>query len=575
MVLADLYLGRILDPEDAGVEKRFLVVRSSHGLSNTQIEEVTGLLVAVVTRRALILDFSNDSYTGQRPVMEYDWPIDIWVDGMSPFLDPPTEGGDAPEVVDAPRIPNEEYGKYGELLACLDWNASMVEPFVVFNTFFGFPTAYLNSQHAQFIREHFGSFAFPILHAFLHRPGASVRSVAGGLHQEHLANASCSVGLQIRWHHLRAYLDLTEKEHPEAAVAKFLRCAASLCPLHSPSTVIFVATDFRYIHEVVTKVAETEARRLASEASPNFARTCRSATFGESVTFGDPATLGDPEACPTRQSSTSFGGVAARANDGDTSGEFPSGKSCTHTWDDDGMSGLGTADPWWEVDLQHVREVAGVKLYNRADCCGDRLTNVTIRVGDRGAPDHGENAVCARGVDVSLGDSFLAICAGGPFRGRYVTVQRPGPNKILTICEAEVVGESAETAALRERRFAKVVHLEARREVVNGDVIMDGGDHETAVADQLLLASCDHIVTTKESTLGYVAHASVLKPTFQVSTHDAECVAVPHSQSGLVQDDERIHDEWPWSRGKFRKLSCAAGFEGLLERHAGDVLAPV
>ena len=41
-----------------------------------------------------------------------------------------------------------------------------------------------------------------------------------------------------------------QKEHPEAAVAKFLRCASSLCPLHYPSTVVFVATDFRYIHEV-------------------------------------------------------------------------------------------------------------------------------------------------------------------------------------------------------------------------------------------------------------------------------------------------------------------------------------
>jgi hypothetical protein len=61
-----------------------------------------------------------------------------------------------------------------------------------------------------------------------------------------------------------------------------------------------------------------------------------------------------------------------------------------------------------------------------------------------------------------------------------------------------------------------VVHLDARREVVSGDTIMDGGDHETAYADQLLLASCDHILTTKESTLGFVAHASVLKPTFQV-----------------------------------------------------------
>ena len=30
---------RILDPDDQSVAKRYLVVRSSHGLSNTQIEE--------------------------------------------------------------------------------------------------------------------------------------------------------------------------------------------------------------------------------------------------------------------------------------------------------------------------------------------------------------------------------------------------------------------------------------------------------------------------------------------------------------------------------------------------------
>jgi hypothetical protein len=66
------YIHTYIHIGDTGVAKRFLVVRSSHGLSNTQIEEITGLLVAIVTRRALILDFSNDTYTGQRPVMEYD-----------------------------------------------------------------------------------------------------------------------------------------------------------------------------------------------------------------------------------------------------------------------------------------------------------------------------------------------------------------------------------------------------------------------------------------------------------------------------------------------------------------------
>lgn len=82
---------RIVDPDDNSVAKRFLVVRSSHGLSNTQIEEVTGLLMAMVTRRALILDFSNDTYTGQRPVMEYAWPLDIWMESMSSFV---PEGAD-------------------------------------------------------------------------------------------------------------------------------------------------------------------------------------------------------------------------------------------------------------------------------------------------------------------------------------------------------------------------------------------------------------------------------------------------------------------------------------------------
>jgi len=125
---------RIVDPKDTSVPKRFLVVRSSHGLSNTQIEEVTGLLMAMVTGRALILDFSNDTYTGQRPVLEYDWPLDIWMEAMSSFI---PDGADVEEM---PRIPNEEYGKYGEVLACADWNDALPSQFYLANTLFGFPT---------------------------------------------------------------------------------------------------------------------------------------------------------------------------------------------------------------------------------------------------------------------------------------------------------------------------------------------------------------------------------------------------------------------------------------------------
>jgi hypothetical protein len=241
---------RIVDVHDTAVAKRFIVVRSSHGLSNTQIEEVTGLLMAIVTRRALILDFSNDTYTGQRPVMEYDWPLDIWMESMSPFL---PEGADPHDM---PRIENEEYGKYGELLACAHWNDSMPSHSYLANTLFGYPTAYLNQHHASWITANFGPFVFPLLHAFLHRPSAAVRAKVDPIAQI-LLNSSCSVGLQIRWHHLRAYLDAWGYNHPHRTVEKFVSCAAALCPFDERTT-IFVATDFKYIRDIVQEQLITQ-----------------------------------------------------------------------------------------------------------------------------------------------------------------------------------------------------------------------------------------------------------------------------------------------------------------------------
>jgi len=250
---------RIVDPADSGVAKRFLVVRSSHGLSNTQIEEVTGLLMAIVTRRALILDFSNDTYTGQRPVMEYEWPLDIWMDAMSPFL------AEESDVLEMPRIENEEYGKYGELLACADWNGSLPADVYLANTLFGFPTAYLNPHHAPWINTNFGPYVFPLLHAFLHRPAHSVRRIAEPA-QALLRNVSCSVGLQIRWHHLRAYLDAWGYNHPHRTVSKIVGCATELCPMDA-TTVVFVASDFKFIRRVVIELLASQPRRRALDTA--------------------------------------------------------------------------------------------------------------------------------------------------------------------------------------------------------------------------------------------------------------------------------------------------------------------
>ena len=541
---------RIVDPADTGVAKRFLIVRSSHGLSNTQIEEVTGLLLAMATRRALILDFSNDTYTGQRPVMEYSWPLDIWMDAMSDVV---PEGS---EVEDLPRIPLEEYGKYGELLACADWNASLPGPLYLANTLFGYPTAYLNSHHAGWIQANFGEYVFPLLHNFLHIPSPAVAAIAApNIHV--MRSASCSVGLQIRWHHLRAYLDAWGFNHPQRTVGKFVACAASLCPLDE-ATVLFVATDFKFIRDVVRELLLSHMQRTHVDSARNLARSCGADGL---------------QACDTWQSSTASNGVAARAVDGVRSGVW-SDESCTHTWDD--LSGVGSRDPTWMVDLLRSQEVVAVRLWQRADCCPERLHGISIYVGDE--PSAFDNSLCAAGVDVRAADSAIVWCGDGGDRaetspkGRYVFVVLPGDGKILTICEAEVYGRSSLSDSVAAGRIPRVQFLEPDDEVVTGERVMDAGDHETALADQLVLSQTDYIVTTRESTMGFVAHASVYKPFFQVSPYEETCRLVQPSQAGLVQDAARIHDEWPWSQHKYKKLSCAHNVSGGRER---DVLLPV
>ena len=55
--------------------------------------------------------------------------------------------------------------------------------------------------------------------------------------------------------------------------------------------------------------------------------------------------------------------------DGNTDGIF-NRASTTHT--------LREAGAWWQVDLGSELYVTAVTVYNRADCCGDRLQNFDV-----------------------------------------------------------------------------------------------------------------------------------------------------------------------------------------------------
>merc|ERR1719399_2080996 len=76
---------------------------------------------------------------------------------------------------------------------------------------------------------------------------------------------------------------------------------------------------------------------------------------------------------PTSQSSTGYGGGASRAVDGNTSGNWGH-SSCTHT--------NKNSNEWWKVELGAQYSIDKVVVWNRSDCCADRLNHAKVMVDD-------------------------------------------------------------------------------------------------------------------------------------------------------------------------------------------------
>jgi len=129
---------------------------------------------------------------------------------------------------------------------------------------------------------------------------------------------------------------------------------------------------------------------------------------------------------PTEQSSIEFGAFSGRAVDGRTDGEFSHG-SCTHTKEDD--------SPWWRVDLGKTMNIQSVEIFNRADCCGDRLSNFQVRVGD--AKLWSKNMKCGGDWSIGQGQSLKIPCT--QYQGQYVFVVIPA-TAVLNLCEVKIMG---------------------------------------------------------------------------------------------------------------------------------------
>lgn len=132
------------------------------------------------------------------------------------------------------------------------------------------------------------------------------------------------------------------------------------------------------------------------------------------------------------QSTTHAPAVASRAIDGNRNGHYPSG-SVTHT---DGVSAN-----WWQVNLGAVRPVNRIAIYNRTDCCMNRLSNFRIVLLD------------AAGVEVVHKDFYpLEGHAGYQFKwdvpantsAQTVRIEslgtNRGGNRVISLAEVEVLG---------------------------------------------------------------------------------------------------------------------------------------
>lgn len=140
------------------------------------------------------------------------------------------------------------------------------------------------------------------------------------------------------------------------------------------------------------------------------------------------------------QSSTFGGAAASRAVDGNTNGNFNE-RSVSHTQAEN--------QPWWQVDLGAQTNIGKIKLFNRRDCCGERLSHFYVFVSES---DMSGRSLSSLVADPRVWKSFEVAGVGahylvaGQSKGRYVRVQNNTSN-ILHLAEVAVYGARAANAS--------------------------------------------------------------------------------------------------------------------------------
>lgn len=127
---------------------------------------------------------------------------------------------------------------------------------------------------------------------------------------------------------------------------------------------------------------------------------------------------------PVIMSSYNFGTTGSEAVDGVTEGDFTERQvTCTHP------------DPttFWQVDLMNLYTIERIKIYNRTDCCQERLSNFYVEVSNNGTD--WQEAIFREGP---AGD-ILQLQLNG-LQGRFLRIRLAQPN-YLSLAEVEIFGK--------------------------------------------------------------------------------------------------------------------------------------
>ena len=134
------------------------------------------------------------------------------------------------------------------------------------------------------------------------------------------------------------------------------------------------------------------------------------------------------------QSSTYGGALPSRAVDGNTDGVF-SHNSVSHT--------NSQANAWWELDLGSSAAISSITIWNRTDCCSNRLSDYWVFVSDTpfGDADTPTTLQTRTGTWSAHQTSYPNPSSSIPVsaQGRYVRVQLSGTN-YLSLAEVQVFG---------------------------------------------------------------------------------------------------------------------------------------